>query len=73
MTSDEHTLRKHSIAIAGHQTSITLENIFWHHLKKIAKTKGVSLSILIGEIDARRDVNLSSAIRVFVLKTNLKD
>ncbi|PCI51542.1 MAG: aryl-sulfate sulfotransferase [Alphaproteobacteria bacterium] len=66
-------MKKHSIVIAGHQTSITLENIFWHHLKKIARTQGASLSLLIAEIDARRQTNLSSALRVFVLKNNLKD
>lgn len=70
---DENALKKHSIVIAGHQTSITLENIFWHHLKSIAQARDVSLSLLISEIDARRQVNLSSAVRVFVLKNCLKN
>ncbi len=70
---NENALKKHSIVIAGHQTSITLENIFWRHLKKIARARGVSLSILISEIDAHRESNLSSTIRVFILKNYLKD
>ena len=73
MSGDENALKKHSIVIAGHQTSITLENIFWRHLKNIAQAKNVSLSVLISEIDAQRDTNLSSAIRVYVLKNHLKD
>lgn len=73
MYGDENALKKHSIVIAGHQTSITLENIFWQQLKKIAKRRAMSLSLLIAEIDAYREANLSSAIRVFVLKNNLKN
>jgi len=72
MPGDDNTLKKHSVIIAGHQTSITLENIFWRHLKDIARLRNVSLNILIAEIDARRKTNLSSAIRVFVLKDSLK-
>jgi len=71
MPGDDNTLKKHSVIIAGHQTSITLENIFWRHLKDIARLRNVSLNILISEIDARRKTNLSSAIRVFVLKDSL--
>lgn len=73
MSRDENALKKHSIIIAGHQTSITLENIFWHRLKKIARAREISLSVLISEIDADREANLSSAIRVFVLKNHLRD
>lgn len=72
MSGDENALKKHSIVIAGHQTSITLENIFWQHLKEIAKAQSVSLSTLIAKIDARRKANLSSAIRVFVLKNHIQ-
>ncbi len=71
MSGNENALKKHSVVIAGHQTSITLENIFWCHLKKIAQAQGVSLSMLIAEIDAQREANLSSAIRVFVLKNHI--
>ncbi|HYP58336.1 MAG TPA: ribbon-helix-helix domain-containing protein [Beijerinckia sp.] len=64
---------KHSIAIAGHRTSISLEAAFWDGLKQIAAMRGVSLAALVAEIDAARGAaNLSSAIRVFVLKTAME-
>jgi len=59
---------KRSIVIAGHKTSVTLEDEFWGVLKEIARSRKVTLSDLVGEIDTRRrQGNLSSAIRVFVL------
>ena len=61
-------MRKRSLTIAGHRTSISLEDAFWKSLKEIAKTRGVTLSGLVAAIDDKRhDGNLSSAIRVFVL------
>jgi predicted DNA-binding ribbon-helix-helix protein len=67
MTTDDHVLKKHSVQIAGHGTSISVENIFWRELKKIAARRTISLNALIMEIDEPRDGNLSSAIRIFVL------
>jgi len=67
MTTDDHVLKKHSVQIADHGTSISMENIFWRELKKIAARRTISLNALIMEIDETRDGNLSSAIRVFVL------
>lgn len=61
------SLRKRSVMIAGHATSVTLETAFWDELKGIAETRGTSLNQLVAEIDSGRDGNLSSAIRVFVL------
>jgi predicted DNA-binding ribbon-helix-helix protein len=62
-------LVKRSLTIAGHRTSISLENAFWRRLKLIAANRELSTSALIAEIDAARDeANLSSAIRVFVLE-----
>lgn len=61
-------LTKHSLTISGHVTSVSLEDIFWQTLKEIAQKHGYSLSTLIAEIDATREGNLSSAIRVFVLQ-----
>ena len=63
-------LKKHSINIKGHQTSFTLENEFWLELKQIAKNQSTSLTSIISEIDQNRDsrTNLSSALRLFVLK-----
>jgi predicted DNA-binding ribbon-helix-helix protein len=59
---------KRSIVIAGHKTSVSLEDAFWSGLKDIAGTRNMTLSDLVGSIDAdRRQGNLSSAIRLFVL------
>lgn len=68
MNEDDDSLKKHSVVIAGHQTSITLENIFWQKLKEIAKAENKSIKALVTEIDANRKTNLSSAIRVYILK-----
>lgn len=61
-------MRKHSLEIAGHRTSVTLEDEFWNALRDLAKRQGRSLNVLVAEIDEARDGNLSSAIRVHVLK-----
>ena len=61
-------LRKRSITVSGHRTSISLEDEFWSELSLIARQKGTSLSSIIAKIDEERDTNLSSAIRLFVLK-----
>ncbi|WP_448189538.1 ribbon-helix-helix domain-containing protein [Azospirillum sp. sgz301742] len=60
-------MKKRSVLIAGHPTSVSLEEEFWDALKDIASTRGVSVNALIEEIDAGRAGNLSSAVRVFVL------
>lgn len=63
-------MKKRSITIAGHATSITLEDEFWTALKEIAQIRDQSVNALVAEIDAhKREKNLSSALRVFVLKT----
>ncbi|MGO4386868.1 ribbon-helix-helix domain-containing protein [Microvirga sp. 2YAF29] len=59
---------KRSVSIAGHRTSISLEEPFWEILRTIAGRENISLQSLIGRIDSERgEQNLSSAIRVFVL------
>ncbi|MBV8059914.1 MAG: ribbon-helix-helix domain-containing protein [Alphaproteobacteria bacterium] len=58
---------KRSIRIAGHPTSITLEEPFWEELKRIAARDGVTLSQLVAQVDAARAGNLSSALRLHVL------
>lgn len=60
-------MKKHSLVIQGHPTSVSLEDAFWKALKEIALTRQISLTSLIADIDARRTTNLSSALRVFVL------
>ena len=59
---------KRSIVIAGHKASVSLEAAFWTALKDIAAGRQQTVSALAGAIDAeRKQGNLSSAIRLFVL------
>ena len=64
----ESTVVKRSVVVAGHKTSVSLEDAFWEGLKKIAEEKRKTLSDLVGSIDTnRKHGNLSSALRLFVL------
>jgi predicted DNA-binding ribbon-helix-helix protein len=59
---------KRSIVVAGHKTSVSLEEAFWNGMKEISNERDLTLSELVGEIDGHRQQgNLSSAIRLFVL------
>ena len=61
-------ITKRSVMIAGHRTSVSLEDPFWTALREIAEARGQSVQALVGAIDAGRGgQNLSSALRVFVL------
>ena len=60
-------VRKRSVLIAGHSTSVSLEAPFWDALKEIAAARGCSLNALIESVDGSREGNLSSTLRVFVL------
>jgi len=67
-SSMKSSVVKRSIVIAGHKTSISLEDAFWKGLKEIAAVRGQTLSDMVAAIDRdRQDGNLSSAIRLFVL------
>ena len=60
---------KRSIVVAGHKTSVSLEEAFWSGMKEISGLRDMTLSELVGEIDSNRQQgNLSSAIRVFVVE-----
>lgn len=68
-------LRKRSVTIDGHRTSISLEDGFWRELSAIADARGLSLNTLVAEIDRGRGApssdqggNLSSALRLYVLE-----
>lgn len=63
-------MKKRSIKIGAHSTSITLEDDFWNELLRIAHENNKSLNMIVTDIDAQRHQaqNLSSAIRVFILK-----
>ncbi len=62
------TVKKRSVEIAGHRTSLSLEEAFWRALKRLAAQDGVSINRLIARIDRERAGNLSSAVRVYVLE-----
>jgi len=64
---------KRSIVLAGHKTSVSLEDAFWRGLKEIAGGRQITLSDLVSTIDSERQHgNLSSAIRLFVLDFHQK-
>ncbi len=59
---------KRSLTVAGHRTSISLEDAFWDGLREIASARGVPMAALVADVDRERGgANLSSAIRVYVL------
>ena len=59
---------KRSVVIAGHKTSVSVEDEFWDSFKEIASERGMTVAAMIGKIDGgRKHANLSSAVRLFVL------
>ncbi len=71
MTADPARIAKRSVTLAGHRTSVSLEDAFWDALRGIAAEEGTSLNALVSEIDAARGEaggNLSARLRVFVLE-----
>ena len=67
---DNPEVRKRSLTIAGHRTSISLEDAFWDGLQTIADRRTCSLASIVADVDKRRGAaNLSSAVRVFVLNS----
>ena len=60
-------MKKRSITIHGHRTSVSLEEPFWNLLRAIAAQRGLSLASLVQMIDKERNGGLSSALRLFVL------
>ncbi len=76
MTTNAGSLLKRSMRIAGHRTSLALEQEFWMALERIARSRGSSLPVLIASIDEARakdtpDASLASAVRVFVLENRI--
>ena len=65
-------VRKRSVVVAGHRTSISLEEEFWAALRTVAARRGLSINALVAGIDVGRQPgqpgNLSSALRVFILE-----
>jgi predicted DNA-binding ribbon-helix-helix protein len=60
-------VKKRSVLVSGHATSLSLETEFWSALREIARRRGLSLNRLVASVDANRKGNLSSALRIFVL------
>jgi len=75
-TTSNGALQKRSMRIAGHRTSLALEQEFWIGLERIARSRSISLPQLIASIDEQRakrapDASLASAVRVFVLENRV--
>ncbi len=60
--------RKRSVVIAGHKTSVSLEPEFWDALKEIAADRNMSVNQIVRDIDTGHEGNLSSAIRLHILR-----
>ena len=61
-------MRKRSVALNGHSTSVSLEDEFWSELRRMAGEQDLPLAALIAQVDERRSgANLSSALRLAVL------
>ncbi len=63
----DHVQRR-SVVVSGHRTSVSVEDEFWNEIAAIAARRGMSRNALISEIDRDRDGNLSSAVRLYVLR-----
>lgn len=61
------SVKKRSVVVSGHRTSVSLERAFWDVLRVIASKRNTTINQLVSEIDSTRSGNLSSAIRVYVL------
>ncbi len=62
-------IKKRSVSLAGHRTSVSIEDEFWDELKKLAAREKLTVTDLLTRLDAERPGNLSSAIRLYVLKS----
>ena len=64
-----HKVIKRSLVVAGHATSVSLEEPFWRELRHLADRRGLTVPALVAQIDGRRGAaNLSSALRVEVIE-----
>lgn len=61
------TVKKRSVVVAGHRTSVSLERAFWEALRDLARREGKTINQLVSDIDTGRAGNLSSAIRIRLL------
>jgi len=63
----QERMKKRSVMVANHRTSVSLENAYWDALREAATTRAISVNDLVGEIDQHRYNSLSGAIRIYVL------
>ena len=68
MSDHPAAIRKHSVKLSGHSTSLSLEGVYWDALREVATEMGLSMNRLIEKIDRERSGNLSSAVRVFLFQ-----
>lgn len=68
---DEAHFHKRSVSLHGHRTSVSLENAFWRVLEQAAHDQNISLSALIRQVDETRQGALSSALRLYALKSKI--
>ena len=68
MPRDDEDLLRRSFRIAGHQTSLSMERIFWDEFRRIAQEDRRTMTDVISEIDAQRAGGLSRAVRIYILK-----
>lgn len=61
-------IQRRSVVVSGHRTSVSVEDEFWDEIAAIAARRGISRNALISEIDQDRDGNLSSAVRLYILR-----
>ncbi len=66
-TMGQSKIKKRSMIISGHKTSVSLEDEFWDELRALASERRVPVATLVNEIDQATEGNLSSAIRVYLL------
>lgn len=74
-TAPDQSVRKRSVRLFGHMTSVSMEPLFWDELHRLADRDGVSLTSLIERIDSARTTgateastgSLSSALRLYIL------
>jgi predicted DNA-binding ribbon-helix-helix protein len=65
---NQDVIKKRSVVVSGHRTSVSLEKIFWDELRNLASQRQKSVNQLITEIDQHCKGSLSSALRVFVVQ-----
>lgn len=70
---DAARLERHSVTIAGHSTSLSIERGFWLEFKRLAQRESVSIAELVRQLDEARAGSLSGAIRSYVLQEVLAE